>query len=61
MDLMADMEAQYDAGHSNSDTVTEIRALLDKGSYGVEFIAVQQCTGAKPASEPVRTGGHSLD
>jgi hypothetical protein len=27
MDLMAEMEAQYDAG-MNSDTVTEIRALL---------------------------------
>ena len=31
MDLMADMEAQYDAG-MNSDTVTEIRALLDKAT-----------------------------
>jgi len=29
MDLMAEMEAQYDAG-MNSDTVTEIRALLDQ-------------------------------
>ena len=34
MELMADAEAQYDAG-MNSDTVTEIRALLDQAAGSV--------------------------